>query len=130
MCTFPVLGRRDAAAAPALRGVAAALVAGMLAFTALPAGATPAQAGDAIAEARLLKQLYLIGLSRMARGDAVAAIGPFQVVTEVAPELTEAQHLLAVAMVVGDFPRRARALPIIDKALAAEPSHPLYNIVR
>src|SRR5690242_21784275 len=82
MCTFPVLGRRDAAAAPTRRGVLAALVVAMLAFTALPAGATPAQAGDAIAEARLLKQLYLIGLSRMARGDAVAAIGPFQVVTE------------------------------------------------
>jgi hypothetical protein len=130
MCTFPVLGRRDAAAAPARQRVAAALVAGMLAFAALPAGASPALAGDAIAEARLLKQLYLIGLSRMARGDAVAAIGPFQVVTEVAPELSEVQHLLAVAMVVADFPRRSRALPIIDKALADEPSHPLSTIVR
>jgi hypothetical protein len=118
MCTFP------------RRPVVAAFVAAMLALTALPAGASPAQAGDPVAEARLLKQLYLIGLSRMARGDAAAAVGPFQVVTEVAPELTVAQHLLAVAMVVSDFSRRARALPIIDKALAAEPSHPLYNVVR
>jgi hypothetical protein len=85
MCTFP------------RRPVVAALAAAMLALAALPAGASPAQAGDPVAEARLLKQLYLIGLSRMARGDAAAAVGPFQVVTEVAPELTEAQHLLAAA---------------------------------
>jgi hypothetical protein len=130
MCTFPVEGRGTAAAAPASRPVVAAVLAVLLALMALPVGTSPAQAGDAVTEARLLKQLYLIGLSRMARGDAAAAVGPFQVVTEVAPELVEAQHLLATAMVVADFSRRARALPIIDKALAAEPAHPLYNIVR
>jgi hypothetical protein len=130
MCTFPVEGRRSAAAAPARCQVVAAFVAMMLALLALPAGASPAQAGDAITEARLLKQLYLIGLSRMARGDAAAAVSPFQVVTEVAPELVEADHLLATAMVLADFGRRERALPIIDRALAAEPEHPLYNVVR
>lgn len=130
MCTFPAEGRRDAAAAPAARPGLTALVVVLLALMALPVGSGPAKAGDAVTEARLLKQLYLIGLSRMARGDAAAAVGPFQVVTEVAPELVEAQHLLATAMVVSDFSRRARALPIIDKALAAEPAHPLYNVVR
>jgi hypothetical protein len=130
MCTFPVEGRRSATAAPARKRVAAAMVAALLAFSVAPAGAAPAKAGDPVAEARLLKQLYLIGLSRMARGDAAAAVGPFQVVTEVAPELAEAQHLLATAMVLSDFGRRERALPIIDKALAAAPRHPLYEVVR
>jgi hypothetical protein len=130
MCTFPKKGRRSAAAAQARRPVVAAMIAVSLALMALPVGTSRAQAGDAVTEARLLKQLYLIGLSRMARGDAAAAVGPFQVVTEVAPELVEAQHLLATAMVVSDFGRRERALPIIEKALDAEPGHPVYNLVR
>jgi hypothetical protein len=130
MCTFPIAARRSAAAAPARKRVAAALVAALLAVTVAPVGAAPAKAGDPVTEARLLKQLYLIGLSRMAQGDAAAAIGPFQVVTEVAPELAEAQHLLATALVLSDFGRRERALPIIEKALAAAPGHPLYRVVR
>lgn len=130
MWSFPLARHRTAARAPERRLLIGALVASLIVLAAAPLGAAPRSVGEPVTEARLLKQLYLIGLGRMARGDPDAAVAPFQVVTEVAPELVEAQHLLAAAMVLSDFGRRQRALPIIDKALAAEPGHPLYTVVR
>jgi hypothetical protein len=112
--------------------VAVALAAALLGGVALPATVAPAHALEApvITEARLLKQLYLIGVSRVARGNPAGAVQPFQVVSEVAPELPEGHYSLAMAMVLADFAHRARALPIVDKALALSPSHPLYAAVR
>lgn len=130
MWSFPLARHRTAARAPERRLLIGALVASLIVLAVAPLGAAPRSVGEPVTEARLLKQLYLIGLGRMARGDPDAAVAPFQVVTEVAPELVEAQHLLAAAMVLSDFGRRQRALPIIDKALAAEPGHPLYTVVR
>src|SRR5690606_10288952 len=118
MWSFPLARRRTAARASGRRLLMGALAALLVLLAAAPLGAAPRSVGEPVTEARLLKQLYLIGLGRMARGDPEAAVAPFQVVTEVAPELVEAQQLLAAAMVLSDFGRRRRALPIIDKALA------------
>jgi tetratricopeptide (TPR) repeat protein len=81
-------------------------------------------------QTQLLKQLYLNGLARMAQGDPGRAISAFQVVTEVAPSLPQGHYSLALAMVLADFDRRERALPEIDKALAALPGQPLFVIVK
>jgi hypothetical protein len=78
----------------------------------------------------LLRQLYLNGQARIARGDPAGAAAVFQVTSEVAPELPQMQYSLALSQVLADFAKRERALPAIDKALAAEPGHPLYNIVK
>jgi tetratricopeptide (TPR) repeat protein len=78
----------------------------------------------------LLRQLYLNGQARIARGDPAGAAAVFQVTSEVAPELPQMQYSLALSQVLADFSKRERALPAIDKALASEPGHPLYNIVK
>jgi hypothetical protein len=128
MRTF-LRSKRNDGAGMVKKSVRAAMLGVLLAATAIPVGSSFAHTEDVVTEARLLKQLYLIGLSRVARGDPAGAVAPFQVITEVAPELTEAHHLLAAAMVLADFRRRERALPIIARALAVDPSHPLYNVV-
>jgi hypothetical protein len=90
------------------------------------AAATP----DNAPPTQLLHQIYQNGIARMASGDARRAIPVFRLVREVAPEVPEANYQLALAITVGDFKHRDKALPEIDRAMAEEPNHPLFAIVR
>src|SRR5690349_19882974 len=99
-----ILQVRSSAPRRRARPVIAAALAALLGAAVPAIGAAPAHAEEAaITEGRLLKQLYLIGVSRLARGDAAIAVQPFQVVSEVAPELPQAHYSLAMAMVLSDF---------------------------
>jgi len=104
--------------------VVALVIAALLAAS--PAHAAPDETG----EARLLKRHYLAGLSRIVRGDPAGAVAAFRQVSEGAAMLPQAHYALAAAMVLADFEHRERALPLVERALAAEPSQPLYEIVR
>lgn len=106
--------------------LAAALTLASLSAPAFAQKASKSEAG----QSRMLGQLYLNGQARLAKGDPAGAAAVFQVTSEVAPELPQMQYALALAQLLADFSQRERALAAIDKALAADPAHPLYNIVK
>lgn len=107
------------------------LVLGAVAMAAVASGLpSAALADEAAGQSQMLRQLYLNGLARIAKGDTAAAVAPFQVTSEVAPELPQTHYSVALALVMSDFARRERALPAVDRALAGDPQHPLYNVVK
>jgi hypothetical protein len=76
----------------------------------------------------MLRQLYLNGQARMARGDCAGAVAPFRVTSEVAPELAQTHYSLGLATMLADFAQRERALGELRDAVARTPEHPLYAI--
>jgi hypothetical protein len=98
------------------------------------AAASPEEAAKQAAvsgpQSRVAQQLYLNGLARIARGNPAGAITPFQVLSEVAPELPSMHHSLAYALLLADFARRDQALAAAEKAVAQAPGNPLFAIVR
>jgi hypothetical protein len=87
------------------------------------------QAANPASTPHVLRQVYLSGVARIARGDPGGAVSAFKVVNEFAPDLPEAQYSLALSMVLADFSRREQALPLLRAALARDPEQPLYNIL-
>jgi hypothetical protein len=64
----------------------------------------------------------------MAKGDAAGALLPFEVTSEVAPELPQTHYAVGVALLIADFAHRERALAALGRALDAEPGNPLFQI--
>lgn len=105
--------------------------AALLLFSLTPVAGRAQGVGETnAASSQMLRQLYLSGMARLARGDPAGAITPFQVASEVAPELPQTHYSVALAMVIADFSQRERALPSVERALAVDPRHPLYNVLR
>ena len=77
----------------------------------------------------LFEQFYLSGIARLARGDPAGAASVFATTREIAPELPQMHYGLALAQVLADFATREQALPLIDRAVNADPKHPLYAIL-
>ena len=82
-----------------------------------------------VTRSHMIEQLYTNGLARMAKGDPAAAVSVFHVVNEVASELPETHHALAVAELLANFGRRDRALASARRALATDPRNPLFAVV-
>jgi hypothetical protein len=85
---------------------------------------------DAISgRTHLFEQFYLSGIARLGRGDPAGAASIFATTNEIAPELPQMHYVLALARVLADFSTREAALPLVQSAMAADPSHPLYGIL-
>src|SRR5689334_24857274 len=114
------LGRLGAAAAAAL----------MLCLPCPKSARAQGLPESASAHTHLLRQLYISGLARMAKGDPAGASEAFRIAAEVAPELPQMHYSLGLAQVLADWDKREKALPSIEAALSADPSNPLYGIAK
>jgi len=95
-----------------------------------PAGAaTPAQE-QRPATTNILHKIYTSGNARLARGDVKSAAAVFQTVVDIAPERPEADYSLGLAQLLADFAHREKAQPAISRALAIDPSNPLYTVAQ
>jgi hypothetical protein len=103
------------------------LAAAAAAMTLLPSSVF---AETAAGQTQVLRQLYTSGLARMAKADLTGAIDVFRVTAEVAPDLPQMHYSLGLALVLADWSQRDRALPSLEKALAADPGQPLFAIAK
>jgi hypothetical protein len=113
--------------------VAVSLAASTPAWAANPPAPTEANQEKASDSSRastaILNKIYVSGVGRLSRGDAKGAVGAFQTVAEVAPELADPNFALALAQILADFSKRDQALPAVSRAMAADPNHPLAGLV-
>jgi Caspase domain len=69
----------------------------------------------------VLAKIYQSGNARLSRGDTSGALGAFKLVTQIAPELGDAQVSAAFAAFLNDFAHRETALGMLAKANQANP---------
>jgi hypothetical protein len=93
------------------------------------ASSRPATADNADRSLHVFEHLFLSGVACLVRGDPAGAAGVFEVTARVAAELPQMAYLMALAGVLSDFDHRGRMLPPIQRAIAADPDHPLYTII-
>jgi hypothetical protein len=95
----------------------------------IAASSHPAVADGVGTSPHVFEHFFLSGIACLVRGDPAGAAGIFEVTAQVAAELPQMAYLTALAGVLSDFDHRGRMLAPIQRAITADPGHPLYTIV-